>query len=176
MPAVPTDSYQLHSGHVLGNNKLGAGPHMGEGACKPKFDGHAGCKHTGVTESYVPEQRRSPSPLTGENESTDQEEPISFGVTTNMLGGSRNRFWKGHTTRGDKEVHPLHKRKGCKYDRKGRAVPYTLPIKEHSDEERGDHGYGIRKEEVFGDTSEVPITPAERIQACPFPATTRIPD
>ena len=97
-------------------------------------------------------QRGTTQTLADQDESTDQEEPISFGYKTNMLGCSRNRFWKGHTRGSNQKVHSVHKGKGSSYDRKGRAVPYALPIKECQNEERGDPGDDPGKETLLGNT------------------------
>ena len=108
LPALPTDHYRLESHHVLGIDKLGSGPHLGEGAVKPYYDGAHGCKHTSEPESLMSEQRRTTQTLDSKDEQTDSEEPISTSYTSNMLGGSRNKYWKGHLKRCNMEIHPLH--------------------------------------------------------------------
>ena len=92
LPALPNAEYRLHSRHLLGTNKLGSGPHLGEGAIKPYYDGPIGCKHTEFTESHVQEQRGTTPALDNKDEQTDSEEPISTSYTSNMSGGSRNKY------------------------------------------------------------------------------------
>ena len=147
---------------------------MGTGARKPVFDGHYGVKHTGFPEPHVSNQSRTTPTLVDKDEQTDSEESVSISTKANMLDQPRNRFWKGYSRRSSEEVHPLHKRERAKYDRKGRTIPYSLPIKKQTNEKRGNNGYDNGEEKMQRDLSPIPSTPAIDIQACPFPAPTGV--
>ena len=128
LPALQSDQYRLQLHHVLGIDKLGSGPHLGEGAIKLRYNGPIGCKHTGFTKSHMQEQQGITPPLDNKDEQTDSEESICTSYTANMLGGSRNKYWKGHLKRSNTEIHPLHMRKRCEYDREGRSDPKRTSI------------------------------------------------
>ena len=163
LPTLPSSDHRLFSRHLLGTNKLGTGPHMGTGAVKPRFHGHDGSKHIVKPSTSVQDQSGTTPSLADQDESSDQEDSISFTHKTQMLGGSNNRYWRGHTTGSYKEVHPLYKGKRCSYNREGHTIPYPLS-KESAYKERGDHGDGDGQEKVLRDMAKVSSATSTRIQ------------
>jgi len=84
-------------GYLLGYNHLGEYDDARDCASRACQDGSSRTINSRVSTTPVSEQTQSTPALVDQNESSDQEEPISKPYNNPMLGKSRNPLWRGHS-------------------------------------------------------------------------------
>ena len=176
LPSVPTADYRHFSGHLLGPNVLGSGPHTGTDDHRLIDYGKSGSICVGQSEPHVQAQSRTAQTLVNKDESTDSKDAIPFGPKTDVLDTARNRYWKGHTPGGPKKVSSVHQRERPKHYRERSTVPYELPRKKQEKQERGNHGNDHAEEKMLGDMYEISATAPECVQIGTIPTSENLQD
>ena len=110
-------------GYLLGYDDMGEFNECRNRTPRAIQDGKRSCIDSRKHTPQLSEQSEPASSLVDQNGSSSEEESVPDSNTRQLLAGSNNPLWRGHTKRRYSQISKLHERKGRSADSKRSTTP-----------------------------------------------------